>query len=49
MSPKCCKKCPKCAEDGKCTTNFYACTEWRRWFRKEWSKIRKAFGKEVPK
>lgn len=52
---KCCKKCEFLTETGACT-QYGNCSKWRRWFHKEWEKIRKDFGvykakkeTEVPK
>ena len=41
MTPKCCKNCEHLLPSGACAWS-QACAEWRKWFRREWRKIRKA-------
>ena len=41
MSPKFCEKCKYLEPDGGCS-HAKSCAKWRRWFEREWRRIRKA-------
>lgn len=41
MTPKCCKNCKHLLPSGACAWS-QACSEWRKWFSREWNNIRKA-------
>lgn len=38
----CCQKCQHAGVDGGCKIHHQKCAAWMSWFRKEWSRIRKA-------
>ena len=42
MTPPCCKNCEYSTRHGNCRSNGTECSKWRRWFRKEWTKIQRA-------
>ena len=42
MTPLCCKNCEYAEQNGGCRVNASQCTQWRRWFRKEWAEIQRA-------
>ena len=39
---ECCQKCQHAGVDGGCKIYHLKCAAWLSWFRKEWSRIRKA-------
>ena len=45
MTPKCCEGCQYLKGDGYCSP-YKNCQKWRKWFSKEWRRIRMALTRD---